>query len=296
MIRATPRKIARMAAMASLAAGLAVIMACAAATPAPAAVGQTATPGAVQNSGGATMIAPVPESSMPGNRGGSTSYAPGVYSGYTFAADNTINGIQVSGIGRASGVPDLAIITLGVEASRDTVEGARADAAVAMDRMVAALRARKIADRDMQTRYFNIYPRYDQFGRDITGYQVSNLLTVKVRDLNAVGNIIDEVTKAGGNLTRFQGVSFTIENTKKLEEQARAAAVADLLARANQLATLTGVQLGRPLNIVEGSAAPVVVAYAERALAAAPGMDVTTPIAAGEMEVVVNLQAVFAIQ
>jgi uncharacterized protein YggE len=189
------------------------------------------------------------------------------------------------------------MLTMGVEASRDTVDAARADAANAMDRIVKVLRDRGIAERDIQTRYFNIYPRYDQMGRDITGYQVSNQVTVKIRDLNSIGVIIDEATKAGGNLTRFQGISFTIENTRALEEQARQAAVADLLAKANQLATLTGVQLGKPTSIIEGSAAPPVVPYMERmALGAPAAADATTPVLTGEMDVVVTLQAVFSIQ
>jgi uncharacterized protein YggE len=225
------------------------------------------------------------------------SYRPDTFSGgFSFAAaDAAISGIQVSGLGRAIGVPDLAILSLGVEASRDTVEAARADAANALEKMVSVLKSRGIAERDIQTRYFSIYPRYDQTGRDITGYQVSNILTVKVRNLNSVGSVIDEVTKAGGNITRFQNISFTIENTKALEERARAEAVADLLSRAKQLATLTGVELGRPTTIIEGSAATPPIPYMERAMAASAG-DAATPVLAGEMEVVVTLQAIFAIQ
>jgi uncharacterized protein YggE len=241
---------------------------------------------------------PAPEFPIGLGRSPAISYAPDLFSGgVSFAAaDGAISGIQVSGLGRAIGVPDLAVLTLGVEASRDTVEGARADAANAMDKMVAVLRNRGVAERVIQTQYFSIYPRYDQqFGRDIIGYTVSNQVTAKIRNLNSAGSLIDETTKAGGNLTRFQGISFTIENTKPLEERARAAAAADLLAKANQLATLTGVQLGRPTAIIEGSAATPPMPYMERAMAASAS-DAVTPVLAGEMEVVVTLQAIFAIQ
>ena len=276
----------------SLAVGLSAIIACRseAATPAPAAGIVNGAPGS------STLGAPAPEFPVTVGRAPAISYAPDTFSpGVSFAAaDGAITGIQVSGIGRATGVPDLAVLTLGVEASRDTVEAARADAASALDKMVSVLKGKGVAERDIQTRYFSIYPRYDQTGRDITGYQVSNILMVKVRNLSTVGSVIDDVTKAGGNITRFQGISFTIENTKALEERARAEAAADLQARAKQLAALTGVQLGRPTTIIEGSASTPPMPFMERAMVASA--DATTPVLAGEMEVVVTLQAIFAIQ
>ncbi len=310
MVRAAPRSTGIIVAV-SLAVGLSLLVACrseaATATPgavapavgAPATVAPAA--GMAQPApGSAIQIAPVPR--PVGAALGSAEAIPyrpeGFTSGFSFAAaDTQFSGIQVSGMGKVVGVPDMAILTLGVEASRDTVEAARADAAAAMDKMVKVLRDRGVAERDIQTRYFSIYPRYDQqFGRDIIGYTVSNQVTAKIRTLSAVGSIIDETTKAGGNLTRFQGVNFTIENTKPLEERARAAAAADLLAKANQMATLTGVQLGRPTAIIEGSGAtPVAGPRFEKAMAMS-AMDVTTPVLAGEMEVVITLQAVFAIQ
>lgn len=207
-------------------------------------------------------------------------------------SDGRITGISVSGQGEASGAPDLATVSLGVEAVRDTVQAAREDAAAAMNQVLAVLRDQGIEERDIQTSFFNIYPRYDRDGQNITGYQVSNQVTVKIRDLNAVGNIIDEVVAAGGNLTRFQGVSFSIENPKPLEEQARAAAVADLTAKANQLASLTGVELGNLVSISESGGFPRPVAFAERAFLAA---DTATPIVPGEVDVMVTLEATFAI-
>jgi uncharacterized protein YggE len=281
--------------------GLGLMLACrseAAATPTPAASDGAAIGRVEPAPGGAISIAPA--SGYPATLGtaGAISYAPDrMGSGISFlAADGAVTGIQVAGLGRAVGVPDLALLTLGVEASRDTVEAARNDAADAMDKVIAALRSRGVAERDIQTRYFSIYPRYDRDGREITGYQVSNQVTAKVRNLNAVGNIIDDAAKAGGNLARFQSISFTIESTKALEEQARTQAVADMLARAKQLATLTGVELGKPTSIIESSGSPPVVPFVERAMLAAPAADVTTPVLAGEMEVVVTLQGVFAIQ
>jgi uncharacterized protein YggE len=198
--------------------------------------------------------------------------------------------ISVSGRGEASGVPDLATVSLGVEAVGDTVQAAREDAAAAMNQVIAVLRDQGIEDRDIQTSFFNISPRFDRDGQNITGYQVSNQVTVKIRDLDAVGSIIDEVVAAGGDLTCFQGVSFSIEDPKPLEEQARAAAVADLTDKANQLANLTCIQLGTLVSISESSGFP------RSFRSTAIETSIETPIVPGEAEVTVSLEATFAIR
>ena len=226
---------------------------------------------------------------------------PPVQDGYAtartlVAGNGQTDGISVSGQGLVSGTPDLAILNLGVEAIRITVQLARDDAAAAMGQVIEVLKENGVADQDIRTRNFNINPRYDRDRRSITGYQVNNQLTVKIRDLDRISQIIDEVTVAGGDLTRFQSITFSIEDTKPLEEQARAAAVADLMAKANQLATLTGVNLGKPFSISEtGGFSPLRVAFAETARLDL-AMAAPTPIMAGEVDVVVTLQAIFAIQ
>ena len=94
-------------------------------------------------------------------------------------------GIWVSGSGKASGEPDLGVISLGVEALADSAAEARGQAAGAIDRIISVLKNNDIEDRDIQTSHFNISPRYDTRGRQriLMGYQVTNTLTVKVRDL-----------------------------------------------------------------------------------------------------------------
>ena len=136
---------------------------------------------------------------------------------------------------------------------------------------------------------------FTEHERVIIGYQVNNQLTVKVRDLDSVGEIIDQVTEAGGDLTRFQGISFTIEENEALQEEARAAAIEDLLAKSSQAANLTGVELGQLIFITE-SGGPVQAQFqAERAFAVS-ALAAPTPIMAGELTVVVTMQAVFEIQ
>lgn len=271
--------------------GLALVFLVACASQAPSPTGNAE----ASNNQSSATVAPISGAESTGNTDTSAGRNTRNTASTVVSHNGQINGISVTGQGQASGAPDLATINLGVEASRDTVQVARNDAAAAMEQVIAVLREQGVEDRDIQTSFFSIHPRYDREGRNITGYQVSNQVTAKIRELERVGAIIDQVTAAGGDLTRFQGINFSIEDTKPLEEQARRAAVEDMRAKANQLASLVGVELGSPVSIVEsGGLQPLSVPAAERAFfdqAAAP-----TPIMAGEVDVMVTIQAVYTIQ
>ena len=214
-------------------------------------------------------------------------------------------GIWVTGHGTVTIVPNLALLNLGVETRALTVEEARAEAAAAMTGIIDALKARGIADRDIQTRYFNISPEYTwqevyegslRYNKQVlTGYRVSNSVIAKVRDTDILGVTIDDVVEAGGDATRIQSIQFTVDDPSAAQTQAREEAVLDAAAKADQFATLTGVVKGDLLFITEsGGSAPVTYDYGVRtdsfAAEAAP-----TPISLGELEVHVYVQTVFAI-
>ena len=243
----------------------------------------------------------------------SSSGLSGSFTSSVAAAGDANTGISVTGSGKASAAPDLAVLSLGVEAFAGSVAEARNQAAGAMDQVINVLLASGIPEKDIQTRHFNINPRYTS--REVTrclganqtncfkereqviiGYQVTNQLSVQVRELDAVGSLIDGVTAAGGDLIRFQGVNFSIEDTQALEIEAREAAVADLVTKATQIADLTGVALGKPVFITEvGRSAPKSLAIASRSFDGAAAA-IETPILAGEQDVVITLQARYAIQ
>jgi len=216
-------------------------------------------------------------------------------------------GIWVTGEGKVTVVPDVAVLSLGVEAQAFTVQQAMADAASAMDQVMAALRANGVADNDIQTQWFNIYPvtewidcytypesEWKDCGREtIVGYRVSNMVSAKIRDVGATGSIIDRVAEAGGDLIRIQGVSFTVDDPSQYNSEAREKAVADAMAKAQQLADLAGVTLGRPFYISEsGGFVPIPWDY--RALG--EGAVSTTPISPGETEITLTIQMAFAIE
>jgi len=255
-------------------------------------------------------------------------------------------GILVNGSGQATAVPDLAILSLGVQSLADTVAQAREQSALAMGRVTEALKARNIEDRDIQTSNFNISPRYTS--REVTrcpssldtatrqvapavepiaepsreialapsveiarsqekpecykereqviiGYQVTNQLVVKLRDLDAAGSVIDEVTAAGGDLIRFQGINFTIDDSEALQDEARAAVIGDMMDKANQVATLTGVELGKLIHISETGRQPRIESVSMERLSFASAKAAPTPIMAGDLEITVSVQALYAI-
>jgi hypothetical protein len=209
-------------------------------------------------------------------------------------------GIWVGGSGRVVITPDLATLSLGVESRSKTVEQARAEAAQAMSAVMDVLKKNGIADKDIRTEYFNIQPEYvwNDFSKrqEITGYRVSNSLSVKSRNLDGLGALIDAVSQAGGDLVRINGISFSAEHPEAYAGQAREAAVKDAMAKAQQFATLTGVKLGKLAYISEtGGNVPIYQDYAKgMALAAEAGAP--TPISPGEMEVTITVQAVFGIE
>ncbi len=247
-------------------------------------------------------------------------------------------GIFVSGRGEVSGAPDLAIINLGVEPLADTAAGARAAAAAAINGAIAVLRVSGVAEDDIQTRFFNISPRYTSmevtrcvgsdgeeaqveaassssepsmlqrnerapgseclvvFERVLVGYQVNNQLAVKVRDLDSVSEIIDGVAEAAGDLARVDGIDFSIEDSKTIQGEARAAAIENLQYKAGQLAALAGVELGALVSISESDgASPAPFARTESDFAFYTSSAASTPIQVGELDVVVTVQAVYEI-
>jgi hypothetical protein len=243
---------------------------------------------------------------------GSSSAAQWLQSG---SGDST--GIWVNGTGKATGDPDLGVLELGVEALANKASEARDMAAKAIDATVSMLKANNIQDKDLQTSQFSINPQYDmqeirrctdglkeegkgtecrtEFERVLIGYQVTNILTVKVRNFESISSIIDGATEAAGNLVRINAVNFTIEDTKALLEVAREEAIADLLARANSMATLSGVELGKLVFLSESGGAPPQSFARTEAAAFGFGGDQSTSILAGELDVIVNVQGVFAI-
>lgn len=207
--------------------------------------------------------------------------------------------ISVSGEGKVTAKPDVAMITLGVSTLRPTVAEARESAAAALDGMIASMRNNGIDDDDLQTQqlYINAEYNYDDGNQRLIGFRVSNTVTAKVRNIDNTGKVVDDAVGAGGDSTTIDGISFTIDDPKDLQSQARAAAVEDARAKAETLASAGGVDVGAPITITEGGFSPPVYPYPAAEYAADRAQTgAATPIEAGELDVVVNVQVVFELQ
>lgn len=209
-------------------------------------------------------------------------------------------GIWVTGQGEVSAVPDIAILRLGIEAQDTSVASAQTQAKEAMDKVMEALADSGIAQKDIQTQYFNIYQvtRWDRDTEEevVTGYRVSNMISAKVRDTDKVGTIIDAVVQAGGDLIRINGVSFSVDDPTEYYEDARKEAMADAKAKAEQLASLAGLKLGKATYIAEGSSGTVYpVPQAGMAFAVEESMAMKTSISPGEMELTLTVQVGYSI-
>lgn len=206
-------------------------------------------------------------------------------------------GITVSGKGEVLGTPDTLTINLGVSLTRPDVSTATNEAADLADRLIAALTNRGVAEADIQTANYSIYPEYDWSGdeRRLIGYRVTNTVTAKIRDLDRAGEIIDAATAAGGDEVVVNGLSFSLEDNDELIVAAREAAWQDALAKAQQLASLSGTTLGSPISISESFSSQSPPIYYERAEAGAADMALT-PIEPGQESVTVNLQVRFGIE
>lgn len=197
-----------------------------------------------------------------------------------------------------SGTPDIATISTGVQTRAPTAQAAMSQNASQMDKLIAAIAAAGIARKDIQTSGINLNPQYDYSnqapgqGPRFIGYEASNQLTVKIRQINKAGDIIDKLVGAGA--TNVNGPSFSIDDNEPLLLQARTKALKTAKARATFYATQSGYRSARLIALSEtGSIAgpPVpMMAMMARADSAA------TKIEPGQLQVGVTLTAQYALE
>ena len=159
--------------------------------------------------------------------------------------------------------------------------------------MIAALKTSGIAEKDIQTSNFSVSPRYDYKENSqarLVGYDVSNTVTVTVRDLAGLGTMLDSVVNEGSN--QISGIAFDIADRHVLEDQARKLAVADARRKAEIYAAAAGVSLGRVVVMSEFAVTPIPIGpRAMMKTEAAPAV----PIAQGEQTVTIDVNMAWEI-
>jgi uncharacterized protein len=212
------------------------------------------------------------------------------------ANPNQNTGIWVTGVGTVTVTPDLAVLSIGVQAQALTVAEAQQQAVKAMADVIAALKTNSIADKDIATTAYSITPVYTYNQKtgmqSIIGYSVSNNLSVKIRTIANAGAVIDSAAAAGGDYTRINSVTLTVDQPDKYNDQARELAMADASNRAKQLAKLGGVKLGKATYINESINSPWQTISFDAGGKAAPSAPTTT-ISPGETEITLMVQVVY---
>lgn len=220
----------------------------------------------------------------------------------TLAADDKpFPRILVSGQGSVDLAPDMAVLSLSVTREAATARAALDANSSAMRKVLAAMKAQGIEARDLQTSGFSIQPKYsypaakssgNREPRQIVGYTVRNSLSVRVRDISKLGQVLDKSVTLGVN--EGGNITFTNADPSAAITQARIKAVKDAMAKAKTLADAAGVKTGSLLEISEQSFSPrpMPMARAEMSMARSAS---AVPVAAGENTYKVSVNVSYAI-
>ena len=213
------------------------------------------------------------------------------------AAQNMPTMLTLTAEARVERAPDLAEITAGVTSQAETAAQASRANAEQMARVIAAVRAAHIAERDIQTVGLTLQPQYDyQNNRAprLTGYQAGNSVSIRLHDLPRAGAVIDALVAAGAN--QIGGPNFRIADEDRVLDEARTAAVSKARARAELYARAAGLRVARILRIAEGGAEPPVRPMPMMRAMAMKSESAPTPVAPGEVALSAQVTIDFELQ
>ncbi|MEA9564766.1 MULTISPECIES: SIMPL domain-containing protein [Xanthomonas] len=214
-------------------------------------------------------------------------------SNYTIPNDGTL--LNVSAEAEAKRVPDIATLSAGVVTQAADSNAAMRQNAEQMSKVMAAVKAAGIADKDVQTSGINLSPQYtykENEAPKIIGYQASNTVSLKVRDISKLGKVLDTLVAQGAN--DINGPSFSVDQPEAAYDEARVAALKKAQARAETYAKSLGLKVRRIVSISEGRSGggvvrPMMMAASMRSAKA----EMDTQVAPGESTLSITLEATF---
>lgn len=165
--------------------------------------------------------------------------------------------VTVSGEATVAVAPDVAVIRVGVTSLGKNARAASEANAKEMTAVLAAIKGSGIAERDIQTSRLSIQPQYDPNKAGtarLTGFQVTNQITIKIRDIGSLPAVLDHAIASGAN--EMSGIEFQVSEQSKLLDQTRAEAIADARRKAELYAKAAGAKLGRVVSISDEGTAP----------------------------------------
>ncbi|MGW4481055.1 SIMPL domain-containing protein [Rhodococcus triatomae] len=166
-------------------------------------------------------------------------------------SDSVPPGISTQAVGTVTAAPDTATVVLGVQTQDSTAEAALSANSERATALIDSLKAKGVAAEDIATSGLSVNPNYGISSTDITGYQVTNMVTATVHDISGAGELIDAAAAAAGDAVRVQSLTFSIDDDSELRAQARAKAVQQAKTQAGQIADAAGVSLGEVRSITE---------------------------------------------
>lgn len=202
--------------------------------------------------------------------------------------------ISFDGTGKVVGTPDIATVDLGMTTQSKDVQTALQNNNKKISDLLTQLKQLGLADADIQTSHFNVYPNYDYTKptQTITGYTADQGITAKIRDLTKVSNVLDAAGKVGAN--QVSGLNFTIDNPESLQAGAREKAIVDAMAKAGTLEKQLGVKLTKVVNFSESNSVPVMPQF-NLASDAGGGTPTPAPVQTGSQDIVSNVTLTFEI-
>jgi uncharacterized protein YggE len=209
----------------------------------------------------------------------------------TTASDGTL--LSVSAEAESRRVPDVATMSAGVVTQSADANSAMRANATQMDKVMAAIKAAGVAERDIQTSGVNLNPQYkyvENQNPTITGYQASNTVNLKIRDLGKLGKVLDSLVASGAN--QINGPTFEVDQPEPAYDEARRAALEKAQARAQMYAKALGMQVRRIVSISEGGGFHPPVPMPMMAMSRAKA-EADTAISPGETTLGANLDVVF---
>lgn len=203
------------------------------------------------------------------------------------------NTFTVSDSAEVFAKPDLGLVSFSVKTESNTVNGAMSENTKKMNKVIESVKGMGVEDKDLKTTAFNVYPRYDYNNgkRTLAGYEITQSIDVKVRELDKVGDLISRATDSGAN--QVGNLSFVVDDEDELREQARAEAIKKARDKAEKIAKSLGVNITGVVNFSEGSQTP---RYYDYAFAEGVGGGGPAPsIETGESEIQVNVSITYEI-
>lgn len=201
---------------------------------------------------------------------------------------------DVTGEGKVTASPDIALVTVGIQSNGSTVKQAQDQINSIINKVSDAIKKLGVDPKNIKTTNYNINPTYDYTnGQKITGYSASTNLSIKVRQLEKANSVIDTATANGAN--QIGGISFDVDDKTKLENEARQKAVDEAKKKAQDAAKIAGFKLGRIINYSENSGGinpmPLRAMVVDKAIGGAP-----TQVEPGSSEIVVSITLSYEIQ